>query len=63
MVWRLATLPMSCYIVQKTTTRRMPQSYACYLMDVAAARGAVISRFHGVVRCSISVNESLNLWV
>ena len=31
--------------------------------DVADARGAVISRFHGVVRCGISVNESLNLWV
>ena len=31
--------------------------------DVAAARGAVISRFHGVVRCGISANESLNLWV
>ena len=31
--------------------------------EVAAARGAVISRFHGVVRCGISVNESLNLWV
>ena len=31
--------------------------------DVAAARGAVIARFHGVVRCGISANESLNLWV
>ena len=31
MVWRVATLPMSCYIVRKITTRRMPQSYACYL--------------------------------
>jgi len=31
--------------------------------DVVAARGAVISRFHGVVQCGISVNESLNLWV
>jgi ribulose-5-phosphate 4-epimerase/fuculose-1-phosphate aldolase len=31
--------------------------------DVTAALGAVISRFHGVVRCGISVNESLNLWV
>jgi len=31
--------------------------------DVAVARGAVITRFHGVVRCGISVNESLNLWI
>ena len=31
--------------------------------DVATARGAVISRFHGVVRCGISVNGSFNLWV
>jgi len=31
--------------------------------DVAAARGAVISRFHGVIRCGISLNESLNLCV
>jgi hypothetical protein len=31
MVWRVATLPMLCYIVRKITTRRMPQSYACYL--------------------------------
>ena len=31
--------------------------------DVTAARGAVISRFHGVIRCGISVNESLNLCV
>jgi hypothetical protein len=45
MVWRVATLPMSCYIVRKITTRSVPQSYA---KDVAAACGAVILRFHGV---------------
>jgi len=29
-VWLVATVPMSCYIVGKTTTRGVPQSYACY---------------------------------
>ena len=27
MVWRVATLPMSCYIVRKITTKGVPQSY------------------------------------
>jgi len=31
MAWRVATLPMLCYIVQKMTTRSVPQSYAGYL--------------------------------
>jgi hypothetical protein len=31
MVWRVATLPMSCYIVRKITTRSVPLSYAGYL--------------------------------
>jgi len=31
MVRRVATLPMSCYIVRKITTRRMPQSYTGFL--------------------------------
>ena len=31
MVWRVATLPMSCYMVRRITTRRMPQSDACCL--------------------------------
>jgi hypothetical protein len=30
-VWRVATLPMSCYIVRKITTGSVPQSYAGYL--------------------------------
>ena len=36
MVWQEAALPMSCYIVRKTTTRSMPQG------RVLAAWGAVI---------------------
>ena len=31
MAWRLATLPMSCYIVRKITTRSVPKSCTCYL--------------------------------
>jgi len=31
MVWRVATLPMSHYIVREITTRSLPQSYAGYL--------------------------------
>jgi hypothetical protein len=31
LVWRVATLPISCYIVRKITTRSVPQSYAGYL--------------------------------
>ena len=30
-VWRVTTLPMSCYIVRKITTNSVPQSYAGYL--------------------------------
>ena len=30
MVWQVATLPMSYYIVREITTRSMPQSYAGY---------------------------------
>ena len=30
MVWRVATLPMSCYIVREITTRSVPLSYAGY---------------------------------
>jgi len=32
MVWQEAALPMSCYVVLKTTTRGMPQSHAGHLM-------------------------------
>ena len=32
MVWRLATLPMSCCIVRKSTTMSVPRSYAGCLM-------------------------------
>jgi len=31
MVWRVATLPMSCYRVSKITTRSVSQSCTCYL--------------------------------
>ena len=31
MVWRVAILPMSCYIVRKITTKGVSQSYAGYL--------------------------------
>jgi hypothetical protein len=31
MVWRVATLPMPCYIVRKITTVSVPKSYAGYL--------------------------------
>ena len=31
MVWRVATLPMSCCIVREITTRSVPQSNAGYL--------------------------------
>jgi hypothetical protein len=31
MLWRVFTLPMSCYIVRKITTMSVPQSYAGYL--------------------------------
>ena len=31
MIWQEAALPMSCYIVRKTTTRSMPQSNDGYL--------------------------------
>jgi len=31
MVWRMATLPMSCYRVSKITTRSVPQSCTGYL--------------------------------
>ena len=30
-VWRESALPMSCYIVQKTTSRSMPHSHTSYL--------------------------------
>jgi hypothetical protein len=50
-VWRVATLPMSCYIVRNINTRSVPQlRRLCKDMicgkDVAAVFGAVI-RFHG----------------
>jgi len=44
MVWRVATVPMSCYIVRTLTTRSVPRRLST---DVAAACGAVILRFHG----------------
>jgi hypothetical protein len=31
MVWRVATLPTSCFVVRKITTVSVPQSYAAYL--------------------------------
>jgi hypothetical protein len=31
MLWRMATLPTSCYVVRKITTVSVPQSYAGYL--------------------------------
>ena len=31
LVWRVATLPMSCYIVRKITTKSVPQCYPGYL--------------------------------
>ena len=40
MVWWEAALPISCYIVRKTTTRAMPQSHAGYLRT-SQPRGAL----------------------
>ena len=42
MVWKKAALPVSSYIVLKSTTRSMPLSQAGYNNAILAAWGAVI---------------------
>jgi len=57
LVWRVATLPMSCYIVRDITNRIMPQIYAGYLrtsQSLVALWGNVSTEFPF---CSCS-----NLW-
>ena len=56
MVWRVATLPMSHYIVQEITTRSVPQSYAGYLRPSQSLRRCYITflwscHFVSVVIC------------
>ena len=57
MVWQKAALPVSRYIVLKTTTRSMPQSQAGYNNAILSAWGAVI-----YVSIELPIWRSINLW-
>ena len=57
MVWQKAALPVSRYIVLKSTTRSMPQSQAGYINAIVAAWSAVIS-----VSIDLPIWRSSNLW-
>jgi len=58
MVWRVATLPMSCYRVSKITTRSVPQSCTGYLSTSQSLVAQCYSVSTEFPFCSSS-----NLWI
>jgi len=66
MLWQKAALPVSRYIVLKSTTRSMPQSQAGYNNAILAAWGAVIYVSKGLATWRSSNlchgPKSSNLW-
>ena len=57
MVWQKVALPVSRYIVLKSTTRSMPLSQAGYNNAILSAWGAVI-----YVSIELPIWRSSNLW-
>ena len=55
-VWRMATLPMSCYIVRKSTTKRVPLCYTCY---PRASQSRVALLFHGSTEIPFCTSSKL----